>query len=351
LLAQSVAMVAALGGGLQMWAAAPITFDWHDLPQLPESIAGQCVGTVGDLLVVAGGSSWTKAPWDGGTKLWSDKVFGLAPGAGQWQLMGHLPTPRAYGSAVQAGQAMLCIGGQDATQTYNTTLQLTLKSGKLDVKTLADLPQPITNAVAASAGDKVYVVGGQHTLNPKDVSSEIWSLNLADPSASRAWKREPSPPWKHARILPVVAGCGSAVYVASGADLAVGAEGAPLRTYLSDAWRLKRGLDWERLPDLPAPVAGAPSICDPSGSLVVFGGDDGNLATQIFTLKNSHPGFSLKVLRFDVHDSTWSAVAQLPLSLVTTNATFWSGQYVIAGGEDRPGHRANRVVGSGTTHR
>jgi N-acetylneuraminic acid mutarotase len=322
-----------LAGGSQ-----PV-YVWHDLPQLPQSLAGQCVGTVGDLLVVAGGSMWTKPPWDGGTKLWSEEIFALAPGAEQWQMIGHLPRPMGYGSAVQAGKTLLCVGGQDAEHTFSTTLQLGLDGNKITVESLPDLPRPVTNASGALVDKRVYIVGGQHSLNPKDVSREIWSLDLAD----RKWKQEPAPPWQHARILPVVAGCGSDLYVASGADLMVDAGDAFHRTYLSDAWRLKRGAAWERLPDTPSPVAGAPSVCDASGSLVVFGGDNGSLATQILSLKDKHPGFSLKVLRFD---STWATISQLPLSLVTTGATYWEGQYVIAGGENKPGHRSNRVIAS-----
>jgi N-acetylneuraminic acid mutarotase len=339
--------IIALLGGFHMWSNAAVpqqTYEWHDLPQLPQSLAGQCVGTIGKLLVVAGGSSWTKPPWAGGTKHWSDEVLALAPGGQQWQLIGHLPHPLAYGSAVQVGKEMLCIGGQDAEQTYNTALQLGLDGKKLTIRNLPNLPQPLTNAQAALAGDKVFVVGGQHTLNAKDVSSEIWSLNLSDPRQSQEWKGEPSPPWKHARILPVVAGCGHDLYVLSGADLSVDNGGTSHRTYLSDAWRLKEGASWEKLPDLPSPVTGAPSLCDESGSVVVFGGDNGSLAEQITSLKDQHPGFSLKTLRFGLPNATWTTGSQLPVSLVTTGATLWDGQYVIAGGENKPGHRSSRVI-------
>jgi N-acetylneuraminic acid mutarotase len=319
---------------------------WHDLPQLPESLAGQCVGTVGDLLVVAGGSKWTKPPWEGGTKLWSDEIFALAPGAQQWRMIGHLPQPMGYGSAVQAGSTMLCIGGQDAEHTFDTTLQLSLDGHRIQIKRLAQLPQPITNASAALVGGRVYIVGGQHSLHPKDVSREIWSLGLS----GGEWKQEATPPWRHARILPVVAGCDGDLYVASGADLVVDAGDTFHRTYLSDAWRLKHGGWWEKLPDTPTPVAGAPSACDASGSLLIFGGDDGKLATQIFSLKNQHPGFSLNILRLDAPSLTWSSISQLPQSLVTTGAAFWQGPFVIAGGENQPGHRSNRVIASGPTH-
>lgn len=324
-----------------------VTSTWHDLPSLPQPIAGQCVGTIGDLLVVAGGSSWTKAPWDGGTKLWSDEILALTPGAKKWELIGHLPRAAGYGSAVQVGKEMLCIGGQDAEKTFDSAIQLGLDGGKLTIKYLPSLPQPITNALAGLAGDKVYLVGGQHTTSPKDVSREIWSLDLSDHAPSRSWKKETSPPWQHARILPIVAGCGKDLYVASGADLSTDEKGAPHRSYLVDAWRLKEGKQWDRLPDLPTPVTGAPSICTAKGSLLILGGDNGSLAEQIFTLKDRHPGFSLKILRFDPHRPAWTFVPpSLPISIATSGATVWSGQYVIAGGEDRPGHRSNRVIGS-----
>jgi N-acetylneuraminate epimerase len=338
-------LLALAGFAVVLGGSRPV-YVWHDLPQLPESLAGQCVGTVGDRLVVAGGSKWTKPPWDGGTKLWSDEIFALSPGAQQWQMIGHLPQPMGYGSAVQTGNTMLCIGGQDAEHTFSTTLQLSLDGHQIRIKSLAHLPQPVTNASAALAGGRVYLVGGQHSLHPKDVSREIWSLGLS----GGEWKQEGTPPWRHARILPVVAACESDLYVASGADLVVDEGDTFHRTYLSDAWRLKRGGWWERLPDTPSPVAGAPSICDASGSLIVFGGDDGGLATKIPSLKDQHPGFSLKIQRFNAHGSRWSPLSQLPQSLVTTGAASWEGRFVIPGGENKPGHRSNRVIASGPSH-
>jgi N-acetylneuraminate epimerase len=74
------------------------------------------------------------------------------------------------------------------------------------------------------------------------------------------------------------------------------------------------------------------------------------LATKIPSLKDQHPGFSLKILRFDAHGSRWSPLSQLPLSLVTTGAANWGGRFVIPGGENKPGHRSNRVIASGPTH-
>lgn len=322
----------------------PPSSHWQDLPALPQPLAGQCVGNVGDLLVVAGGSTWTKPPWDGGIKRWSSDILALAPGATTWQTMGHLPRPAAYGAAAQVGHDMVCIGGQDADHVYDSALRLTLVGRRLQVTTLPDLPRPLTNAAAAAIGDTVFVVGGQQTLDAQMVSNDVWQIDVSEPSPS--WQKAPAPPWKHARILPIAASCSGDLYVASGADVVADVKGALRRIYLRDAWRLKPHHAWTRLPDLPVPVTGAPSICDAGrGALLIFGGDDGSLAPQIFTLKNKHPGFSLKTYRF--HDGAWTEdhVAALPVSLVTTGAVQWGGQYVIAGGENRPGHRSGRVIG------
>jgi hypothetical protein len=115
--------------------------------------------------------------------------------------------------------------------------------------------------------------------------------------------------------------------------------------YLKDAWMLKNGRHWQRLPDAPAPVVGASSQCDGNGSVLVFSGDTGEFADQIFTLKDRHPGFTLRTLRFSLRDLQWSEFGPpMPLSLVTSGATIWDGRYVIAGGEPKPGHRSDQVI-------
>ena len=324
--------------------AIQLTVKSYDLPPLPEKIAGQCVGTVGDLLVVAGGSSWNKPPWAGGLKSWSDRVYALSPGSQQWKLIGHLPMPMGYGSAVQVGKELLCIGGQDAQRVYSTALRFKLQAGEFIVQRLPDLPRPTTNAGAALAGAKAYVVGGQNGLNPINVSGQIWSLDLAVDSASRSWKEEAAPPWQHVRILPIVAGCGNELFLASGADLTKDEKGTPHRIYLKDAWILTPKSEWKRLADSPAPVTGAPSICDNKGSVLVFGGDDGKLSDQVVTLKDDHPGFSHEMRAMDLRKNRWSSISGLPLSLATTGVTQWNDRYVIAGGEPQPGHRSDRVI-------
>lgn len=318
------------------------TMSWKDLPALPEALAGQCVGTSNGWLIVAGGSLWSAPPWTGGSKTWSDRVYGLRAGAVAWKFLGHLPRPSGYAAAIQWEQAFLCLGGQDATQIYRSVLRINVDAqGAMHMQTLPDLPQPLTNATGAIAGKKLFLFGGQHSLQPQDTAHEALVM---DPERSTAWHAL-TVPWRHARILPAVSSCGEEVYVAGGADLSLGRDGSAERTYLRDAWRYGTSHDhWSKLPDLPTPVTAAPSACTPAGEWVILGGDDGELAQHIQQLRDLHPGFRKEILEYDSKGQQWQPAGHLPLSLVTTNAVLWNGSYVIAGGENQPGHRSPRVI-------
>lgn len=316
--------------------------EWTNLPALPEALAGQCVGTSGNWLIVAGGSLWTAPPWAGGVKQWSDRVYGLRPGDTAWKLLGHLPVPTGYGASAQWKQRLVCAGGQNATDVFRHVLSIGVDhNGTLQIEELPELPQPLTNAAAAIAGEQLFLIGGQHSIHPNGIAREGLRLDLR---SGKKW--EPVIlPWNHARILPAAAGCNDTLFVAGGADLSQGAEGSPVRNYLRDAWSFevtKNG--WKHIPDLPAPVTAAPSLCLANGAWLVFGGDDGMLAAQIQELRDSHPGFSKNVLRYDAAEPGWKSVGHLPLSLVTTSAALWQGHFVIAGGENQPGHRSPRVI-------
>jgi N-acetylneuraminic acid mutarotase len=250
----------------------------------------------------------------------------------------------AYGASAQWNDSLLCVGGQDATKVFDSVLRFRSVDGKILAERLPDLPRPLTNASAAVSAGVLYVVGGQHSLTPAGVSKEIWSLRLEDGGHYGQWQVAPASPWGHARILPVVVGCGKFLYVMSGADLSADAAGAPERTYLKDAWRRDAAGSWKRLPDLPAAVVAAPASCSAQGAPLVFGGDDGELANQIQSLRDRHPGFRRKVYEMNPVTDAWTEVSELPVSLVTTAATRWRNHFVIAGGENQPGHRSARVI-------
>jgi N-acetylneuraminic acid mutarotase len=91
-------------------------------------------------------------------------------------------------------------------------------------------------------------------------------------------------------------------------------------------------------------VIAAPSAPLGSSRIVVFGGDDGALAARVAELGDRHPGFSRDVLAYDIAANTWTSIGTMPRSLVTTTAVPVGDAIVIAGGEDRPGHRSAAVL-------
>lgn len=319
---------------------------WRTLAPLPQALAGQCVGRVGKLLVVAGGSTWTAAPWAGGKKDWSANVYSLASLDGTWRTEQPLLHARGYGASVQGGDSLLCVGGQDGEHAFDSVLRLSEADGTVVAEEMPKLPQPLTNAAAAIVGDTLIVAGGQHGLTPDTMATQMWSLPL-NAGVHAEWEAMKPPPWEHQRILPVAVGCGHTFVIMSGAELASGGNGTVIRHYLKDVWRRDARGGWTRMMDLPAPVVAAPSVCGPGGVPIVFGGDDGILAPQANVLRDAHPGFRTEVLKMNPSTGRWGqwrGASPMPVSLVTTAAATWQGHYVIAGGEPKPGHRSSQVI-------
>lgn len=313
---------------------------WLSLPDLPRGLAGQFVGVVGDRLVVAGGSYFSTPPWNGGEKQWVNTIHTLRRGDSRWQLAGRLPAPMGYGVAISAPQGMLCIGGQTRHRNSKQTLRLHLTGNKIAVDRLPDLPQADSNMAGALLGETAYVAGGQSTTSSTKALRVFWSLSLSEPRAH--WRK--LPPWPGpARILPVMIADGASVYLISGAEL-TGAPGPPVgRKYVTSAYRYSPRQGWDAIADIPQPVVGGLGIAA-DHKLLVFGGDDGRDYARQFELKDRHPGFSKIIYQFDLRSRSWSRLGMMPHSLATTGLAMWQGQVVIAGGEDRPGHRSALVM-------
>lgn len=321
---------------------------WRALPALPQSLGGQFVGTVGDRLVVAGGSHWdgVPRPWDGGKKVWSAAIYTLERGATAWNRSGSLPVPLGYGVTVSDGGAMLCIGGQTPDGNTAKVYRLRWSSGAIAIDTLPDLPAPVSNTAGALAGRTIYVAAGQSTPSSLEGLKTFWSMSLDH--AEVGWHALPSWPGPP-RILPMAAASPDAFYLIGGAEL-TGAPGPPVgRRFLKDVCRYRAGQGWDRLPDLPAASSAGYAVMD-GADVVVMGGNDGEYADREFEVKDNHPGFPLHVFRLKPGAKAWSPSGKLPSSLVTSGLTRWGDEVVIAGGEDRPGHRSARVVAGRFVH-
>ena len=318
---------------------------WEQLPPLPEprGVAAPFAGVSGEALIVAGGANFPdKMPWEGGRKVWHDKVWVLEKPDGTWREAGKLPRPLAYGVSVSVTGAVVCIGGSDAERHYGDVILLVWQGGKLETQPRAipgPLPVPLANAAGAvDVKENVYVACGSTGPGEKRSSNRVfragWRAKVLE------WRELPPLP-AEPRILPVAAASGEVFYLFGGAALEA-KDGKTVRRCLRDAWSYTEADGWKRLADMPKPVVAAPSPAPVTGGKVLLiSGDDGSLAG--FMPEENHPGFPKTILSYNVAANTWTGAGEVPAPRATVPCVPWRGQFVIPGGEVRPGVRSPEV--------
>jgi N-acetylneuraminic acid mutarotase len=317
------------------------------LPDLPDSrgFAGAFAGVHDGRLLAGGGANFPDGvmPWNGGTKVWHDRVFALdlrTADAG-WREIGRLPAPNGYGVSLTVPEGVLLIGGGDATRHVGDVRLLTVDdAGRVAFRMLPALPVPLAQMAGAVVGRQVHVAGGIETPAATTASARHWRLDLD--AVDRGWQPLPALP-AAGRILATAAAIGDAFYVVGGCSLAADAAGKPARTYLRDAWRFAAGA-WTRLPDLPRAAAAAASPAPvAAGSLFLLSGDDG---TQTgLPSPADHPGFTREMLRYDVAQNRWQHAGMLSVpGPVTVPTAPWKDGAILVSGEVRPGVRTPQVI-------
>ncbi len=314
--------------------------EWGRLPSIPdrEGFAGSFAGVSHGRLLVAGGANFPdKRPWEGGVKVWYDSVFALDDPKGTWEPVGRLPRPLGYGFFATYRDKLVCVGGSDKERHYAEAFSLEVVRGELVTQALPSLPLALSDGCGALVGSTLYVVGGQETLTGV-ATNRAFALDLS--AKAPAWVELPRLPGP-SRILAVSASFEGRLYVFGGAELFLDGTGALKRNYLRDAFCFSPKQGWRRLAGLPRPIVAAPSPAPTSESAIyVLGGDDGSL---VGTPQKDHPGFPKRVLRYEPKTDRWTDVPDAPVSRATAPIAQWGKQWVIAGGEARPGVRSPEV--------
>jgi len=322
-------------------SSASLSLYWAQLPPVPDKlgVAAPFVGESDGALLVAGGANFPNGyPWQGGKKAWHDTIYALSATNGQWQNVGHLQRPLAYGISLSIPQGVLCIGGSDAGRHYADVFLMQYVTNTLSIKNYPSLPVPLANAAGAVVGSQIFVCGGSDQPGELAAFNRLFMLDLAAPVPH--WlELEPCP--GKARILPVAAAIKDTFYLAGGAALEP-ANGHISRVYLRDTWSYQPGHGWHRLADLPKPSVAAPSPAPGMGSeFFLVGGDDGSLAN--FKPVENHPGFPKTIMAYDADKNVWRTDGDIPAARATTPVVWWQDRFVIPCGEMRPGVRSPEV--------
>jgi len=319
----------------------PPPLAWQRLPSLPDphGFAGMCGGVSHGALVLAGGANFPgRPPWAGGIKAWHDRTFVLERPDAHWQAGAPLPRPLAYPVSITTERGVLCLGGADAIRHYADVFLLEWVEGAIVRTAMPPLPMPMAYGSGARVGHTVYVAGGTDAPDATDAARSFWSLDLTHLDAG--WQVLESWPGR-GRMLGVAGVADGSFYLISGVALHAGADGRPVRDYLTDTYRFTPRRGWRRVADVPRPVAAAPGPAATVASrVVVIGGDDGS-STGLLSAKD-HPGFSKRILTYDPPTDTWTA-SEAVAAVVTAPLVPWHGGVVTGSGEVRPGVRSPEV--------
>ena len=314
---------------------------WKELPTLPdrEGFAGSYAGVSGAALIVAGGANFPdKRPWEGGTKIWYDRVFVLEALSTAWREAGRLPSAGGYGVSVNTPDGFVLLGGGDASRNFDEVWLARWDRKNVTFTPWPRLPKPLAMAAGALVGRTLYIAGGLDRPDATTAQNAFFALDLDRLSAG--WRTLPT--WSGPERFLATAGAHDGVFfLFSGARLIADGTNKPAREWLRDAYRYTPTAGWKRIADLPRVAVAAPSPAPAvNGRLLVMGGDDGS---QVALAPTAHQGFPRDTLAYRPSDNTWSKAGDVPFSLVTTTLTTWRGQIVVPGGEARPGVRSPRV--------
>ena len=347
-----------LCGILILWLPAVVfaqlerQMKWEELPAIPdrEGFAGMYAGVSGDAFICMGGANFPdRMPWQGGKKVWYDRIYVLEKGASSWKLASEkLPRPMAYGVSVTYGNRIIIAGGSDATRHYADVFSLVYKDGKIHFDSLPPLPFPLANMTGTLTGDHLMIAGGHSSAEALPLNSFL-AMDLSAELKLQKWERLPSWPGG-ARMQAVSSSIQNNFYLFSGIDLVNKSNGEKDRIILKDAYRFSPGKkdfakgEWVRLSDMPRGVAAGASPAPTFGSHILFpGGLDAKTAQHKDPA--TFPGFVTDLAAYDVTTDKWLNFGELPANStrVTVPAAKWDGKWAIINGEIGPGKRSSKV--------
>lgn len=359
-----------------------LTISWKKISSVPDAgdaktslgLAGAINGVNNDVLIVAGGSNFPdKLPWEGGKKVYYDKIFVLEKNGYEYSwnksLKSVLPESIAYCGNTSTPSGIVYVGGENENGISNKCflLRWNKKENVVDAKPLPDLPLAVTNIAVTNIDDVVYAVGGDEQNNS---SNSFFSLDLKDENLH--WQKLPDLPvaLANATVVAQNSKSGKKVFVIGGrSKTPSGISDLHNTVFRFDIQKNK----WKRCADISkgahtTNLSAAGGVALGNNEILITGFDNGKTFHKIETLiskiseaktpeekqkltkeKNNlsicHKGFDKSLLLYNTNSDAWTKIGELPFPAhVTTTDVKWGNQIIISNGEIKPGVRTPDVM-------
>lgn len=357
----------------------PNPFNWTQI-ELPfqqnqqnhPGLAGAFSGLSNDALIIAGGTNFPDLPpWKAGKKVWQDQILVLLKDGGnyKWVFDAHmkLSNSAANGVSITLQEGLLCVGGDGPSGILKDVFLLIWDQERSQIIStkLKPLPDGFEATGGALIAGYIYITGitGNHNSFIRIQSEKLLNNN------DGVWESLPPCPGLPRKLMAYAAqnnGQYTNLYLFGGRS-AVNRETTIL--YDSYEYDVKHN-QWKHINENQELKAfmGASALSMGSSSILLFGGDDGELFLErialekaieeesdliirdslILTLEKSfvgHHGFSKRIAGFNTITRTFTAVgAVAELAPVVTQAILWDGKIWLPSGETFPGVRSPLVL-------
>ena len=302
-----------------------------------KGLAGAYCGLVGNRLVIAGGANFPEQyPWDGGHKVWWSTLYSYDKVTGRWEVYeDFLEQPLAYGLSLQVKDGVLCIGGNNADSCYKDVFLITERGGKLKINKdyYPSLPVPLSNLSGGQIKGKIYLTGGQESMSPEQSSHHFFVMDMSRPSDG--WKALPS--WPGPTLAySVCVPHDEKLYLFGGRSFG---EGKGLEVHTEGYCYDPETQNWSVL-EGTFPVMAGNGISYKEDNILFYGGVESIIPGSV-----SHPGFSRKVLKYDLRKNTIEEIGESPYPIGVTTSMVSDGdvQYIVSG-EVKPGIRTPHIL-------
>lgn len=345
---------------------------WQKAGQLPDAqgkanpgVAGAFVGVDNEVLIVAGGANFPdKVPWAGGKKVFQQDIFVFKKKDDVLQSVPvsmKLPQAVAYGSSVSTPGGLVCAGGEHEGGTLRSVFRLSWNPEKqtLEIQSLPDLPQPVSNALLATTKGRLYLAGGERD---GQTLADFITLDLNNLAAG--WRKLPDLPLAVSHAMGGIQsnGDGDSFFIFGGRSRNANAPS----TFHTEgfAFDIKKQT-WHSHQPLPgAGLSAGTGLAVGSTYLLVVSGDEGSTFRQVENLSlqlaaspdsdtltaqrsqllNGHPGFGRSVLFYNTITDRWTRLDDFPgAGQVTTTAVRWGHEIYLPSGEIKAGVRTPEI--------